>query len=250
MRESAENLQPTGPSTQGEVGPLRPGPSLARTVGQWRYVPKWSLLGTIIGISAGLGALVFYMALRFGTYVLLDLLGGYRPPTPVGEGGIRGSAGFSRPWAIPLTVALGELLSGLVVFRLAPEAEGHGTDSAIDAFHHNPQGIRARVSAVKIVASALTIRSGGSGGRQGPTGQISAGFALLLGRFSDLSTKPTRIAIAAGIGSGIGAIFSARLGGSALGPEILYSEDFEAEALIPSLVASSVACAIFGAYVG
>ncbi len=137
-------------------------------VDQWGFLPKWLVLGTIIGISAGLGAIVFYLALRLGTYLLLGLIGGYHVPTPVGEGGALGSAGFSRPWAIPLTAGLGGLLAGLVVFKLAPEAEGPGTDSAIDAFHHHPKGIRARVSAVKIVASALTIGSGGSGGREGP----------------------------------------------------------------------------------
>jgi len=224
--------------------------AISGVVDRWGYLPRWLVLGTVIGISAGLGAIVFYLALRFGTYLFLGLIGGYHVPTPAGEGGAAGSAGFSRPWAIPLTAGLGGLLAGLVVFGLAPEAEGHGTDSAIDAFHHNPKGIRARVSAVKIVASALTIGSGGSGGREGPTGQISAGFASLLGRWTNLSTKTTRIAIAAGIGSGIGAIFSAPIGGTVLGPEILYTEDFEAEALIPSLVASVVAFAIFGAYVG
>ncbi|MHB8328291.1 MAG: chloride channel protein, partial [Acidimicrobiales bacterium] len=219
-------------------------------VDRWGYLRKWLVLGAIIGISAGLGAIVFYSALRLGTYLFLGMIGGYHAPSPIGEGGVAGSAGFSHPWAIPLTAGLGGLLAGLIVFGLAPEAEGHGTDSAIDAFHHNPKGIRARVSAVKIVASALTIGSGGSGGREGPTGQISAGFASLLGRWTNLSVKTTRLAVAAGVGSGIGAIFIAPIGGAVLGPEILYTEDFEAEALIPSLVASVVAFAIFGAYVG
>lgn len=243
--------QPADVTPDPELGSLRHKVmAISGVVDRWGYLPKWLVLGTIIGISAGVGAIVFYLALRFGTYLFLGLIGGYHVPTPVGEGGGVGSAGFARPWAIPLTAGLGGLLAGLIVFGLAPEAEGHGTDSAIDAFHHNPKGIRARVSAVKIVASALTIGSGGSGGREGPTGQISAGFASLLGRWTDLSTKTTRIAIAAGIGSGIGAIFSAPIGGTILGPEILYTEDFEAEALIPSLVASVVAFAIFGAYVG
>ena len=243
--------QPAAVAPDPEPGSLRRNVmAISSALDRWGYLRKWLVLGTIIGISAGIGAIVFYLALRFGTYLLLGVIGGYHVPTPVGEGGSAGSAGFSRPWAIPLTAGLGGLLAGLVVFGLAPEAEGHGTDSAIDAFHHNPKGIRARVSAVKIVASALTIGSGGSGGREGPTGQISAGFASLLGRWTGLSTKTTRIAIAAGIGSGIGAIFSAPIGGTVLGSEILYTEDFEAEALIPSLVASAVAFAIFGGYVG
>ena len=87
-----------------------------------------------------------------------------------------------------LVVGLGGLISGILVFSLAPEAEGHGTDAAIAAVHHNPRGIRARVSFVKIIASAITIGSGGSAGREGPTAQISAGFGSMLARWLDLDT--------------------------------------------------------------
>jgi len=145
---------------------------------------------------------------------------------------------------------LGALLGGILVFRFAPEAEGHGTDAAISAVHHNPRGIRFRAVIVKIVASALTIGSGGSGGREGPTGQISAGFASLLARELDLSPADARIAVMAGIGSGIGAIFGAPLGGAVLATEILYRDDFDAEALLPSFVASILGYVIFGAAVG
>ena len=127
-------------------------------------------------------------------------------------------------------VGLGALLGGIIVFRFAPEAEGHGTDAAISAVHHNPRGIRFRAVIVKIVASALTIGAGGSGGREGPTGQISAGFASLLARELDLSPADARIAVVTGIGSGIGAIFGAPLGGAVLATEILYRDDFDATA--------------------
>ena len=112
------------------------------------------------------------------------------------------------------------------------------------------RGIRFRAVIVKIVASALTIGSGGSGGREGPTGQISAGFASLLARELDLSPADARIAVATGIGSGIGAIFGAPLGGAVLATEILYRDDFDAEALLPSFVASIVGYVIFGAAIG
>ena len=155
-----------------------------------------------------------------------------------------------RPWALPLVVGLGALLGAVLVFRFAPEAEGHGTDAAISAVHHNPRGIRFRAVIVKIIASALTIGSGGSGGREGPTGQISAGFASLLARELDLSPADARIAVVTGIGSGIGAIFGAPLGGAVLATEILYRDDFDATALLPSFVASIVGYVIFGAAVG
>jgi CIC family chloride channel protein len=214
------------------------------------YVQKWLTLGVLIGIMAGVGAIVFYEALLACTHLFLGVLAGYHVPTPVGEGGSRASAGFSRPWALPLVVGGGALLGAVVVFRFAPEAEGHGTDAAISAVHHNPRGIRFRAVVVKIVASALTIGSGGSGGREGPTGQISAGFASLLARELDLSPVDARIAVVTGIGSGIGAIFGAPLGGAVLAAEILYRDDFDPEALLPSFVASVVGYVIFGSTVG
>lgn len=214
------------------------------------YLPKWLILATVIGMVAGAGAIVFYEALRLGTHLLLGDIAGYHVPTPSGEGGARGSAGFVRPWAIPLVVVVGGLVAGFIVFTWAPEAEGHGTDAAIEAVHHNPRGIRLRAVVVKIVASAATIGSGGSGGREGPTAQISAGFGSLLARWLDLSPDDGRIAVSVGIGSGIGAIFSAPLGGAVLAADIVYRDDFEMEALLPGVFASIVAYTIFGAALG
>ena len=116
--------------------------------------------------------------------------------------------------------------------------------------HHNPRGVRFRAVIVKIVASALTIGSGGSGGREGPTGQISAGFGSLLARILDLEPADGRIAVATGIGSGIGAIFGAPLGGAVLASEILYRDDFDPAALLPSFIASVVSFVVFGAAEG
>ena len=214
------------------------------------YLQKWLILGVLIGTMAGVGAIVFYEALLACTHFFLGTLAGYHVPTPTGEGGHRASATFTRPWALPLVVGLGALLGAILVYRFAPEAEGHGTDAAIAAVHHNPRGIRFRAVMVKIVASALTIGSGGSGGREGPTGQISAGFASLLARELDFSPADARIAVVTGIGSGIGAIFGAPLGGAVLATEILYRDDFDAEALLPSFVASLVGYVIFGAAIG
>ncbi len=214
------------------------------------YLRKWLILGVLVGVIAGLGAVAFYQSLTLATHLFLTDLAGYQVPTPAGEGFLHGSAAFPRPWALPLIVGLGGLLSGLLVFTLAPEAEGHGTDAAISAVHVNPRGVRARAVAVKIVASALTIGSGGSGGREGPTAQISAGFGSLLARVLDLSPSDGRIAVAIGIGSGIGSIFSAPLGGALLSAEILYRDDIEVEALIPSIIASIIGFTVFGAFMG
>ena len=235
----------------GWRSPLR---SLQARAARWlasaSYGRKWLVLGVVIGVTAGLGAVIFYEALRATTHLFLGVIAGYTVPTPAGEGGRAASAHFARPWAIPLVACLGALAGAVLVFEIAPEAEGHGTDAAISAVHHNPRGIRLRTVAVKIVASALTIGSGGSGGREGPTGQISAGFGSFLARLLDLSPADARIAVASGIGSGIGSIFGAPLGGAVLATEIMYRDDFEVEALLPSFIASIIGYVVFGSIEG
>ncbi len=224
--------------------------ALGTRINAMSYLPKWLILASTIGVIAGCGAIVFYEALKLSTEFFLGFIAGYHPPSPAGEGLAAGSSHYAHWWLIPIVVTIGGLLAGFIVFTWAPEAEGHGTDAAIDAVHHNPRAIRVRAIVVKIVASAITIGSGGSGGREGPTAQISAGFGSLLARVLDLSPEDGRIAVSVGIGSGIGAIFSAPLGGAVLAADIVYREDFEFQALLPGTFASIIAYAIFGAVYG
>src|ERR1700760_3256219 len=103
------------------------------------YLRKWLILGIAIGVIAGLGAVTFYLALDYAGKFLLGFLGGYDAPKAVGDGGQHASPGFTRPWAIPLVTFGGALLSAWIVAKLAPEAEGHGTDNAIEAVFTDPR---------------------------------------------------------------------------------------------------------------
>jgi chloride channel protein, CIC family len=214
------------------------------------YLRKWLTLGIAIGIIAGLGAVVFYLALDYAGRFLLGYLADYHVPQPKGDGGDPGSPGYTRPWAIPLIAFGGALVSALLVAKFAPEAEGHGTDSAIEAVHTDPRAIRGRAIVVKTIASALTIGSGGSAGREGPAAQISAGFGSLLARQLNLSDEDGRVAVSLGIGSGIGAIFGAPLGGAVLAASIVYREDFNYRSLVPGFITSATAYAVFGSFLG
>jgi CIC family chloride channel protein len=216
-----------------------------------RYLLKWLLISTLIGLVAGVGAIAFYAAIHFATTAFLGTLVGYLPPEPAGEGGggVMSLWSAARPWLLPLVTGAGGLVAGIIVFSLAPEAEGHGTDAAISAFHQG-KPIRARIPLIKLVASAITIGTGGSAGREGPAAQISAGFGSILATVLRLDMQDRRIALATGIGAGIGAIFRAPLGGAILAAEILYKNDLEIEAIIPALIASIVGYSVFGAWSG
>jgi len=231
-------------------GSAADGGRLGTFIRESGYLRKWLILGVAIGIIAGLGAVVFFLALKYAGAYLLGYLGDYQQPQAIGDGGGSGSPGFSRPWAIPVIAFGGALASAFIVAKFAPEATGHGTDNAIQAVHTDPRSIRGRAVVVKLVASALTIGSGGSGGREGPTAQISAGFGSLLTRRLNLSDADGRLAVSVGIGSGIGAIFSAPLGGAVLAASIIYREDFNYKALVPGFITSATAYTVYSSILG
>ncbi len=97
-----------------------------------------------------------------------------------------------------------------------------------------------------MISSALTIGTGGSGGREGPIAQIGAGFGSYLATILKLSNSDRRVLTVAGLGAGIAAIFHAPLAGAIFAIEVLYREpDFEAESLLPAFIASTVAYCVF-----
>ena len=143
-------------------------------------------------------------------------------------------------------MTVGGLISGWLVYTFAPDAEGHGTDAAIDAFHNKRGYIRARIPFVKTLASAITIGTGGSAGREGPIAQIGAGTGAAIATALKLSARDRRIMLAAGMGAGVGAIFRAPLAGALFAAEILYSDsDFEADVVIPAATASIIGYSVY-----
>ncbi|QTA82401.1 Chloride channel family protein [Desulfonema limicola] len=215
--------------------------------GKLAYAGKWTFYFVIIGIIAGLGSVVFHYLCQLGIHYFMDMIAGYRPPAPAGEHHLLPPT--DRPfnkWLLLFLPAFGGILSGWLVYTFAPEAEGHGTDAAIDAYHNKGGFIRSRVPVIKTIASAITLTTGGSGGREGPIAQIGAGFGSFLATTLKLSDRERRIMMAAGIGAGVGSIFRAPLAGALFAAEVLYKDpEFESEVIIPAGISSVVAYCIF-----
>ncbi len=208
---------------------------------------KWILLASLVGIVAGLGAIVFQVLGQVVVHYSLSHFAGYVPPEALGEHSIfPHPTGDFSPWMLVVVMTVGGLLSGVLVYTFAPEAEGHGTDAAIDSFHNKRGVVRTRVPFIKTIASAITLGTGGSGGREGPIAQIGAGFGSWLATRLELSPRDRRIMLAAGMGAGIGAIFRAPLAGAIFAAEILYSDaDMESDVIVPSATSSIVAYSIY-----
>jgi CIC family chloride channel protein len=216
-----------------------------------RRVYYWLLLASLVGLVGGLGALVFKWLTDQVLGVAWPTLVSFAPPGAGGEPTGFTVDGEIRVWGLVVAPMLGGVLSALLVYRFAPEAAGHGTDAAIRAYHREGGRIRWHTPLVKLVASALTLGSGGSAGREGPIAQIGAGFGSFLGTMLRLSERERSVLLMAGVSAGIGAIFRAPFAGAIFAAEVLYREpDIEAEVLVPALLSSIVSYTIYCAVHG
>ncbi|MCY0859230.1 MAG: chloride channel protein [Sulfolobaceae archaeon] len=224
---------------------------MRRRISELPYFERWFIIASILGVVLGLVTVAFYELLSIFTDLFINDIIGMSFPLPIGEGGTLSFVFHaSRYYLIPVVTALGGLITGLIVYTLAPEAAGSGIDDSIRAFHYRQGNIRWIVSPIKIVASAITLGSGGSGGDEGPAAQYSASLGSTVLNLLGLPPEDRRRAAAVGIGAGIGIIFKTPIGGSLLASEILYKRDLEPDVIYPALITSAIGYTIFGLFTG
>lgn len=212
-----------------------------------RAMGRVLLHALLVGLIVGLIACAFYALLGFSERALLEGLAGYEPLRPAGEQAFEPPIP-RRPFsllAVSLLPAAGGLLAGLVAYRFARETSGGGGDAYIDAFHRQAGSMRKRVPFVKILATCLTLGSGGSGGREGPTMQVGASAGALVGRIIKVSVRERRLLAVSGTAAALSAVFGTPLGAALFATEVLYRDDFEADALVPAILASVTAHSVF-----
>jgi len=207
------------------------------------YVGKWVGLSTLIGVVGGLAAVGFEWVCH---YLRENTLQSWAGIDSEGLGAIDG-----KVWLLLLILPAGGLFVGYVTQRFAPEAEGHGTEQMIRAFHQLGGRVRRRVIFLKAVTSAVTIGTGGSAGQEGPVAQVGSGVGSAISDALRLTERDRRIFLLAGASAGIGALFTAPLGGALFAPEVLYRKpEFEGEAIVPCIISSIVAYTTFTTIAG
>jgi CIC family chloride channel protein len=202
------------------------------------------LLALLVGAGAGLGAVAF----RYLVYFFTWLATGH---SQFGQAGYVGSSHL--PWLglgfFVVIPAIGGLLYGPLIYKWAREARGHGVPEVMIAVADNGGRIRWQVSVVKALASALTIGSGGSVGREGPIVQIGSALASSIGQWVRLPENRLRIMVACGAAGGISATFNAPITGVFFGVEIILRE-FAVDALFTVMLSSMVADVIAIPFLG
>lgn len=142
-------------------------------------------------------------------------------------------------WRIAIP-AVGGMIVGPLIYLLAREARGHGVPEVMKAVAVRGGVIRARLVGVKALASALTIGTGGSVGREGPIIQIGSAFGSNLGQWLKLNAASVRTLVGCGAAAGISATFNAPIAGAIFAAEIIVG-DFAVTQFTPIVISSVVA---------
>jgi CIC family chloride channel protein len=215
----------------------------SKASGELGYVGRSVAIASLIGVLGGLAAVAFRW--------LTDTISEHAVREPLHVDGEGFAALDGRAYWILLVPALGGLVVGWITERWAPEAEGHGTEQMIRSFHRLGGVVRKRIVALKALCSAITIGTGGSGGQEGPVAQIGGGVGSTTATALGLGDRDRRIFLLAGASAGIGALFTAPLGGALFAPEVLYRKaEFEGDAIIPCIVSSILAYTTFTSLTG
>jgi CIC family chloride channel protein len=168
------------------------------------------LTALIVGIGAGLGAVVFRRLIGWIYRLSFVSIAGFLEPI--------------SPIHYILIPAIGGLIVGLLIYNFAHEAKGHGVPEVMEAVALRGGRIRPRVALVKALASSVCIGTGGSVGREGPIAQIGSALGSTVGQLLNLSDERVRNLVACGAAGGIAATFNAPIAGSLFALEVILGQ--------------------------
>lgn len=223
---------PARPSAPGSASWLRR--SIQRLLASEEFVLVSTAL--LVGVGAGLGAVLFRYLITGVDRLAYDLLPTWFPS--LGKG------------VVLVAPPVGGLLVGILVYRFAREAKGHGVPEVMEAVALRGGRIRPIVALIKALASSLSIGSGGSVGREGPIVQIGSALGSSVGQFFHLSDERIRNLVACGAAGGIAATFNAPIAGVIFALEVIlgeFSVAYFSTVVISAVAAGAIGQAVFGA---
>ncbi len=196
------------------------------------------IVAIIIGVLAGFSAIGIRAMIKFFSDISFP-----------GTGNLLENI-ISTPWYLIIIIpVVGGLIVGPIIYYLAPEAKGHGVPEVMQAILLKGGQIRGRVAVVKAVASAISIGTGGSVGREGPIIQIGSSLGSVVGQFLRVSPKRLKTLVGCGAAAGIAAAFNAPIAGALFAVEIVLM-DFAVAQFSPIVISSVMATVISHTFEG
>lgn len=179
-------------------------------------VLKWTLLATAVGVMVGVSTTVFVKSLNWG-------------------------AAFASDYKYYfLAMPLGLLLSAILIRRVIPSAQGHGANSVIESIHTGTGRVRPVAVVAEFVRSFITLTSGGSAGKEGPSAQIGAGMGSFLADILRFDGGDRKKLVICGISGGFSSVFGTPLAGAIFGMEVLSVGSIRYDVLLPSFISGII----------
>jgi CIC family chloride channel protein len=203
-----------------------------------------------IGLAGALGAVLFRFLIRFFQAGFFAGSSGVEAVVmePLAEAGDPLALVRALPWyVVAIAPALGGLVVGPLVYFFAREAKGHGVPEVMEAVALRGGAIRSRVVAIKTLASAISIGSGGSVGREGPIVHIGSAIGSTLGQLLKVPARDLRTLVGCGAAAGIAATFNAPIAGALFAAEVILG-NFAISQFSP-IVISSVVATVLSRYI-
>jgi CIC family chloride channel protein len=202
------------------------------------------ILGAVTGVLCGFGAVVFHYSIE-----MIKNLFFFLPPTI-----FPGFKTFYPEKAIGmiyviLVPALGGLVVGIIAHIFEKGKKGEGIPNVILAVATKGGIIKGSVAVLKTIQTAISIGTGGAGGKEGPIVQIGAAIGSGFGQILNLSSDRLRILVGCGAAAGLSAAFNAPLGGAIFTMEIIL-RTFNSRSLGPIVVSSVFATVISRGFIG
>ncbi len=202
------------------------------------------ILGGITGVLAGFGAIIFHETIDLIKRLFYDYPGNFfHSDTLIGLKTVPAIL------IIILLPAIGGLLVGIFAHYFEKGEQGEGIPSVMDSVASKSGIIKGTIAIKKIIGTAISIGSGGAGGKEGPIVQIGASIGSAFGQILHLSTDRLKILVGCGAASGLAAAFNAPLGGALFAMEIIL-RSFRAQTFSPIIIASVFATALSRSYLG
>jgi len=205
------------------------------------------------GLAGALGAVVFRFMIRFVQAAFFEGAAGIEALFEEGmlaeaQDPLAAAEALAWYWRLAIP-ALGGLIVGPLIYFFAREAKGHGVPEVMAAVALRGGVIRRRVVSVKALASAISIGSGGSVGREGPIVQIGSALGSTIGQALRLPTAQLRTVVACGAAAGVSATFNAPIAGALFAAEVVVG-NFALTQLSPIVISSVVATVVSRFFLG
>ena len=195
-----------------------------------RGAAAFLIASLVVGVLVGLGAALLV--------TLIEFVGDVVEPLREGRSGW---SGIGR-WAALIVLPVGLMVSYLINRRWGPGVESGGVTETMVGLSLHGGYLPTRTIGAKIAATAATLGTGGSAGREGPVVQIGATIGSSLARHTHFGEDQIRSLVAAGAGAGIGAAFNAPIAGMLFAMEVILG-NFAIRHL-NAVVVASVAAAV------